>query len=353
MWDKRKDLQNTVNWLPNTMQQLGVSRITGVGHYLPDQIVLSEDLMNEFRSESRFGLSPRYLSALVGIKERRWASDDTLPSDLAIAASRDAIQKAGINPQDIDCILFCGIERDWQEPATAHRVQFELGAGKATCFDLTNACHGFMNGISVADAFIASGTARVCLVCTGEVGSRASKSILRQLCKPDLSHEELKFLLGGLTAGDAGGAMIVQRSEDRSGFQRFKFESAGQYADLCFYSKAANDEIYGEMHMQEICEETLAFHANSIEETYSSLSWRPEDVDCLMSHQVGTKVHRQVCRITGVAKEKAPCIVDTTGNIASATIPALFSLYPPRKNDKVLIISSGSGMTIGQSALMA
>ncbi|MFK8019814.1 MAG: ketoacyl-ACP synthase III [Pseudomonadales bacterium] len=335
------------------MEQLAVSKIAGVGHYFPDEVVSSDDLMEEFNSESRFGLPARYLSKLAGIEQRRWSPAGTRPSSLAIKACEQAIENAGIQPSDIDCVIYCGIERDWQEPATAHAVQHAIGASQASCFDLSNACHGFMNGISVADAFIATGSARICLLCTGEIGSHASRSILRQLKEPRCGKEEMKFLLGGLTVGDAGGAMILKHSQDLAGFRSFKFQSAGAFTDLCFYSRAANDDIYGEMHMEEIVKETLDRHADSIEETYQSLNWTPTDVDTLFSHQVGARVHKDVCRITGIEREKAPTIVDRYGNIMSATIPALFSLYPPQKGDKVLIISSGSGLTIGQSAMLA
>lgn len=335
------------------MQQSAVSRIVGVGHYFPSQIVRSDDLMMAFNSESRFGLPVRYLSSLVGIKERRWSEPGTKPSFLALEACTQALRMANISARQIDCVLYCGIERDVKGSSTAQRIQSELGSTRANFLDVTNACHGFMNGLSIADALIANKTAITCLVCTGEIGSSASRSILRQLQDPHCSKDDLKVLLGGLTAGDAGAAMILQASKDGSGFQRFKFESAGEYTHLCHYTRAANGEIRGEMHMEEICKETLAFHSRCIDETYEALGWSPRDVATLFSHQVGTRVHRNVCRMTGIDSERAPMTIQRYGNIASATIPVLFSLNPPSKGDKVIIISSGSGMTIGQSAFAA
>ncbi len=335
------------------MRQQAVSEPIGVGHYFPDEIVRSDDLMSAFDSEGRFGLPTRYLSTLAGIDERRWAPSGTKPSSLAIEASQVAIERAEISPNEIDCILYCGIERDWQEPATAHQVQHTLGATRAMCFDIGNACHGFMNGLSVADAFIANGTASVCLVCTGEVGSVVARQFVEQLKQPNCRKADLKLLIGGLTVGDAGAAMVLRRAEGSGGFMQFKFESNGAYTHLCQYSHAANDEIYGEMHMEEICKATLSFQADTIGEAYRSLAWNPSDVDHLICHQVGSRAHRQVCRLAEVSPDCAPLSVRQFGNIASATIPALISLNPPAKGDKVLILSSGSGMTIGQSAMIA
>lgn len=335
------------------MQQNGVSEPIGLGHYLPENIVRSDDLMSAFDSERRFGLPTRYLSTLAGIDERRWAPVGTMPSSLAIEASIRAIEQAGLTPQDIDCVLYCGIERDWQEPATAHSVQYELGAHNAMCLDLGNACHGFMNGLGVADAFIGSGSADVCLVCTGEVGSVVARQFVEQLNQPNCTKDNLKLLLGGLTVGDAGAAMVVRRSESDAGFKRFKFESDGAHTQLCQYKRAANDEIYGEMHMEEICKVTLAFQSRTIDETYNAMDWSPDHVSSLICHQVGRRAHRQVCRLAGINPDRAPTTINQFGNIASATIPVLLSLNPPAKGDKVLILSSGSGMTIGQSTLIA
>ena len=105
--------------------------------------------------------------------------------------------------------------------------------------------------------------------------------------------------------------------------------------------------------MEEICKATLSFQANTIGDTYESLAWRPSDVDRLICHQVGSRAHRQVCRLADVSPDCAPVSVRQFGNIASATIPVLISLNPPAKGDKVLILSSGSGMTIGPSAMIA
>ncbi|MEM8499169.1 MAG: ketoacyl-ACP synthase III [Pseudomonadota bacterium] len=335
------------------MRQKAVSESIGVGHYFPDEVIKSDDLMSAFDSEKRFGLPSRYLTTLVGIEERRWAPAGTMPSTLAIEASAMAIERANISPGEIDCVIYCGIERDWQEPATAHQVQNVLGASGASCFDVSNACHGFMNGLGIADAFIANGTANICLVCTGEVGSVVVRKLLEQMKQPNCRKSDLKVLIGGLTAGDAGAAMILRRAEGPAGFKQFKFQSNGAYTHLCQYNHAANDEIYGEMHMEEICKATLSLQANTIHETYRSLEWSPSDVDRLICHQVGSRAHRQVCRLADVSPDCAPVSVRQFGNIASATIPVLISLNPPSKGDKVLILSSGSGLTIGQSAMIA
>lgn len=117
--------------------------------FLPPQHITTEELMTEFDAERRYGLSTRYLSTLVGVDELRYAQPDTQPSSLDIAAALDAIADARIDPSAIDHIVYCGIERDYIEPATAHIIQERIGASNAVCYDVTNTCHGFIIGIPV------------------------------------------------------------------------------------------------------------------------------------------------------------------------------------------------------------
>ena len=334
------------------MEQTGSTKIVGMGHYLPPQRVKSSELMEQFDSERRFGIRSRYLSALVGVDECRHAEPDTPPSTLAIKASHEALQKGNIDPAQIDYVIYCGIERDWQEPATAHRIQAEIGAYNATCFDVTNACHGFMNGLAIADAFIAAGGAETCLVCTGEVGSKAAMDVLRSLQKDNYTKDDLRLVIGALTLGDAGAAMLVQRSTDSTGFKKFRFNSAGEHAKLCYYNRSSDGSWDGEMHMEDISTEVVAWHRRTIQQTYDQLGWQPSDVKSLFLHQFGARPHRRFCQLADIDVEKAPATLSKLGNIASATIPVTMSLNPPAIGDNVLVLSSGSGLSIGQTGLV-
>ncbi|MGI9287185.1 MAG: ketoacyl-ACP synthase III [Pseudomonadales bacterium] len=333
------------------MEQNGSTKIVSMGHYLPPQRVKSSELMEEIDSERRFGVRSHFLSALIGVEERRYAPADAPPSALAIEASIDALRRSSIRPADIDYVIYCGIERDWQEPATAHRVQSEVGAYNATCFDVTNACHGFMNGLAIADAFIGTGSAETCLVCTGEVGSKVAKDIIRQLRDEPCTKDHFKLQVGALTLGDAGAAMIVQRSNNDCGFKKFRFSSGGEHAELCYYNKSRNGTVNGAMHMKEISAELVAWHKEAINQTYEQLGWRPDDVKSLFLHQLGARPHKWFCELADIDVSRAPATLPKLGNIASATIPVTMCLNPPDIGDNVLVLSSGSGVSIGQTGL--
>lgn len=335
-----------------TMEQTGHSQVSGLGSYLPKQVIQSDDLMDAFDSERRFGIPKRYLSTLVGIKERRFASDGSSPSDLAIEASLNAIESAGIDATEIDYVIYCGIDRDWIEPATAHRVQHEVGASNAACFDVTNACHGMMNGLAIGDAFIGAKGAATILVCTAELGSTTTKSALDLLNKPDISKERVKSLLAGLTLGDAGGAMIIRASENHRGFRRFVFGSAGKHTGLCYMDKDESGRKEGHVDMQAICTEAISYHQELIENTYEKLNWSPNDVNSLVLHQAGLKPHKQLSKVADIDLKRAPETISKLGNLASATIPVVLDLNRPAANDNVLILSTGSGLSVGQTGLV-
>jgi len=247
------------------MNILSVTKIAGVGSYLPKQVVKSDDLMAEVKSQ-RFGIAENYMSSQIGIKERRIAESGAKPSDLATLASESALSNSGVGADEIDLIIFSGITRDYDEPSTAHNVQKNLGAVNASCFDVSNACLGFMTALSVADSYIAAGAADTILVCTGETSSHTMEEFL-PLLRDTKKKSEFKAKLGVLTIGDAGGAMVVQRDESNEhGWNWKKIQSQGQHAELCYYTRGKTG-VEGQMVMDRICAITLKRHIELFELT--------------------------------------------------------------------------------------
>lgn len=329
----------------------GNTEILGIGGYIPKQVIHSEDILENLKSEDRFGIRHDFINNIMGIDERRVAEQSENPSDLAIKAAEIALKDSGVESSDIDLIIFCGIDRDWQEPATAHRVQQLLGAYKAICFDVTNACHGFMNGISIADAMIATGSVETALICTGEKPSDVMYDAIGLLENTE-DRDDLKKWIGGLTVGDAGGAMILNRSHSQSGFKQFNFSSNGKHTNLCYYKYDKSGDIEGQMIMTSISSEMIAFHQSMIHGTYDGLFWSPDEIDTLICHQVGQKPHKQMASVAKIGIEKAPITYRHLGNITSATIPVNLYYNRPNKGDKVLILGAGSGLSVSQTGMV-
>lgn len=327
------------------MESKGFSKISGIGAYLPSKIVTSEELMLEAQCR-KFGVPETFLARASGIKQRRFSDSSESYADLAILASRVAIKDAGVDPLDIDMILFCGIDRDCPEPSTAHIVQKELGANNAECLDISNACLGVLNGLSVANSYIGIGSAETILICTGEKPSNVTFDILRQL-KQTIDKKVFRKLLGALTVGDAGGAFLVTKKKGQQGCEYLRFKSQGQYSDLCYY-KYTPEGIEFEMMMEEISGEMVNFHESEIKKTYKKLNWLPNTLHKLYCHQVGSGPHNKMATIAGQPLIKAPITYESYGNLTSATFPVNMFLNRPKVGEKTLLLGAGSGLSICQ-----
>ena len=143
-----------------------MSRVVGVGGYLPARIVANAEL------EARLDTSDAWISERTGILQRHVAADGELTSDLAIAAARGALAEAAIAPGEIDLIVLATTTPDETFPATAVRVQAALGCGRAIAFDIQAVCSGFVYALAVADNFLRVGQARTALVIGAETFSR-------------------------------------------------------------------------------------------------------------------------------------------------------------------------------------
>ncbi len=331
------------------MEMKGFLKITGVGAYLPSQIVTSDDLMREAQCNN-FDVSSDFLRRFSGIEERRFANAEDNPSDLATHAAKMAIDHAGIDAKDIDQVLFCGIERDRAEPATAHTVADNLGIEGADCFDISNACHGIMSGLLSANGTIGIGAAENILICTGEKPSNVTYDILRQLKG---SHDKALFkkLMGGLTVGDAGGALLVSRTQPEEGCKLMKFNSISKYRDYCYY-KHTNAGVEFQMEMSKISNAVVQMHREMIDDTYSKLGWTSDSIAKVYCHQAGEKPHIKMAELARQPLNKAPITYKKLANLTSATIAVNMHLNPPNYGDRVLIMGAGSGIAGSQVGLI-
>ena len=329
------------------------SYISTIDYYLPNQKVKTKDMMLEAKPE-RLGFSETMIEDLIGVKEVRHATEMEAPSTLAINAAEKAIAKFEGNPDDIGLIVFCGIDRDYIEPSTAHVVQAKLGLKKAICFDITNACLGFMTGIQVARSAINMEPDKHVLVCTGEHSSQFSKIFLPQL-QNATKHEQFLNKIGALTLGDAGVAAIISPSKSESHFVGLNFVSKGELSKLCHVSHK-DGEYTGQMKMREICNAGLRLHKKLLPESLSNFDLKQEDVNCFITHQVGQVAWDGFSRLLGFSEGIMTKTFDILGNITSATFGVNYALAleqnQVKKGDILFGAMAGSGLTICQIALI-
>ena len=326
------------------------SYIYAASAYIPKEIVKSEDLMDELKSETKFGIPRTLINEKLGIFERRFVTQqENKHSYLASQAAQKLIIESKIDVKDIDCVIYCGIERDYNEPATAHVVQSNIGI-YGFAFDISNACHGFCDGMLIADSFIKRGYNAILLV-TSEISSNITKLAINHINK---NPQNFESMYGALTVGDAGGSMLITSypSIVNLKFLEFNMMSVSKYYKLCNY-QLSSEKADGQMIMNQICVRTLSFHKNLLSHTLNKLKW--ERPDYLITHQVGKIPHQRFSKMTGVNIKNMSKTYPLLGNIASATIPVNITRTLKRCNvefKKLLIMGAGSGIAISQIGLM-
>ncbi len=268
---------------------------------------------------------------------------------MAVPAAKKALKQSGINRNEVDMVLFCGIERDFSEPATAHIIQKKLGLSAKYAFDISNACFGFMDGIYLASNLIDNGTINFALIVTGEVPTKVLNKVVGDM-KKGISLKEVKKIIGALSVGDAGGAVILGRSHDNSGFDFFNYISNSQHAKKCFYGFDQQGNMIGEMIMDRISAVMLKHHANLIEDTLKQCGWK--EFDWMLSHQIGRRPFDRISKMPGVKPRKMIKTYDRLGNITTATFPVSFNKLSKnvkvKSGDRIGGAFAGSGMAIGQ-----
>jgi 3-oxoacyl-(acyl-carrier-protein) synthase III len=327
-------------------------KICSSGVYFPEEIVKSDDLFAEINSESQYDIPCDWMSSVMGISERRMAPDTAKPSDLAIPAARQALANAGeVDPQDIDLVIFCGIERDQSEPATAHTIQNALGLNARYTFDIANACFGFVDAMQIATNYIRCGIVRNALITTGEVPTRVLKAAVRQL-KGGVDIKTARNIIGALSVGDAGGAVVLGATpkNSKSGFELFNTVSYSSHVDKCIYKQREDGSIEGQMLMGLIAGAIVKSHFGLINDTLKQLGW--SEFDWLLSHQIGQRPFDKLSRLEGVQPGKMVKTLDKFGNITSATFPVNFHKLAEsgevKQGDRVGGCFAGSGLVIGQ-----
>lgn len=319
--------------------------IIGTGSYVPEQIVTNKDL------EKIIDTNDEWIVTRTGISERRRAESHMATSDMSVFAAQKAIETAGITPQDIDLIIVATITPDMIFPSTACLIQERLGAVKASAFDLSAACTGFIYGLSVASQFIATGMYKYVLV----VGAETLSRILNPTDRNTL-----------ILFGDGAGAAVLGSVEAGSGFLSFELGSDGSGANL-LYQEAGGSRVPASLETVEKGKHYVVMYGNDVfkfavrimgEASLKALEkagLTKECVDYLVPHQANIRIVDAAVRRLQLPTDKVYINLDKYGNMSGASIPvALDEAYRNKKikkGDRVLLVGFGAGLTWGASVL--
>lgn len=309
--------------------------IKGVGAYLPTKRLTNTDL------EKMVQTSDAWIRERTGIQERRIAADNELTSDLARQAALEALQDAGLMASDIDLIILATTTPDDTFPATACKVQQQLGMTGGFAFDIQAACSGFLYALSVADAYITQGRVHRVLVIGAETLSRIVDWSDRNTC---------------VLFGDGAGAVILEGSADKtdSGILSVLLRSDGRYRDLLLSSGGVSrTQTAGFIHMEgrEVFRHAVENMAQIAKDVLQHQRLTPADIDYLVPHQANVRIIEATRTKLGLPADKVILTLQQQGNTSAASIPlALHTGIRSgriQRGDLLLLESMGGGLTWG------
>ncbi|MDH1673090.1 beta-ketoacyl-ACP synthase III [Comamonas aquatica] len=285
------------------------ARITGTGSYLPPRRLTNHDLAAEL-AERGIETSHEWIVERTGIEARHFADAATSSSDLALEASRKALEAAGLTPQDIDLIIVATSTPDMVFPSTACILQNKLGANGCAAFDVQAVCSGFVYALTVADAMIRSGGARRALVVGAEVFSRILDFNDRTTC---------------VLFGDGAGAVVLEAS-DAPGILASDLHADGSHVGiLCVPGNVSGGEVLGSplltMDGQAVFKLAVGVLEKAARATLEKAGKTDADIDWLIPHQANIRIMQSTARKLKLPMDKVIVTVDQHGNTSAASIP--------------------------------
>ena len=326
------------------------SKITGLGYYLPENVVTNDDLSKFMET------TDEWIQERTGIKERRWIdpkSGDTT-SNMGVKASKIAIERADLNKEDIDFIIFATLSPDMYFPGGGVRVQDMLGIPTIGALDVRNQCSGFIYSLSVADQFIKTGMYKNILV----IGSENHSGGLEKSTRGR-----------GVTVifGDGAGAAVVSRCNEKDkGILSSHLHSEGKHArelmldgpntgrwvpEIIAENDPNDESYYPYMNGQFVFKNAVTRFSEVINEGLDANDLKKEDIDMLIPHQANLRIAQFTQKKFQLSDDKVYNNIMSYGNTTAASIIiALTEAWEKGKikeNDLVVLAAFGAGFTWG------
>jgi 3-oxoacyl-[acyl-carrier-protein] synthase-3 len=314
------------------------SVLSGSGAYLPEKVLTNDDLAKILDTDDE------WIVARSGIRKRHIAADGQLTSDLALQAAQRALEDAGCGADEVDLIVLATATPDETFPATATRVQAELGMTRGAAFDVQAVCSGFVYGLAIADNFIKAGQAKRVLVIGAETFSR----IL------DWQDRGTAVLFG-----DGAGAVVLEAGEGEGttndrGILCTKIHSDGRHHDLLYVDGGpSSSKQVGNLRMQgrEVFRHAVKNLAAVVHETLDEVGLTTQDLDWLVPHQANKRILDSTAKKLGLSPEGVIVTVEEHANTSAASVP--LALDQGRKDGRIqagqliLMEAMGAGFTWG------
>lgn len=319
--------------------------ILGTGHSYPEGILTNADL------EKIVETSDEWITSRTGIKQRRKAAPGEYTSQFAVRASQEAIDRAGIDPNEIDLILCATVTPDQILPATACLIQAQLGANKAAAMDIVAACSGFLYGLSIANPMIGTGQIKYALVIGAELLTRYVDYTDRSTC---------------ILFGDGAGAAILGPVEEGRGILAARIRSDGRFEEQLYApgggtkggftaETIARGDHFFKMKGHEVFKVAVRSMSEISRGVLCEAGLKTEDIDLFIPHQANQRITDAVANALNVDESKVFSNIAKHGNTSSASIPIgldeCVETGRIKKDDVILMASFGGGFTWGAVAM--
>ena len=323
------------------------SKISGLGFYVPDNVVTNDDLSKIMDTNDE------WIQERTGIQERRHIirGEDTTTT-MGVKAAKIAIERSGLSNDDIDFIVFATISPDYYFPGPGVELQKELGLKTIGALDIRNQCSGFVYALSVADQFIKTGMYKNILVVASEVQSLGLDMTTRGR---------------GVSVifGDGAGAAVLSRSNDDSRILSTHLHSEGEHAkelavlapgmggrwvtDILEDNNPDDESYYPYMNGQFVFKHAVVRFSEVINEGLQANNLKVSDIDTLIPHQANLRISQFIQKKFGLNDEQVFNNIQKYGNTTAASIPiALTEAWEQgkiKKGDTVVLAAFGSGFT--------
>jgi 3-oxoacyl-[acyl-carrier-protein] synthase-3 len=326
------------------------SRILGIGMAVPKRIVTNHDLAAKMET------SHEWIVERTGIEQRHWVEEGETGCSLATAASQQAMERAKVDPKDIDLIIYATLSPDFFFPGTAVFVQRALGMKEIPCLDIRQQCTGFIYGLSIADAYIRTGMFKNILMIGSEVHSTG--------LDVSTAGRDITVLFG-----DGAGAVVIGRATDEQHMiLSTHIHADGSEAEILWteypasarhprISEAAMAERghYPVMNGKKVFKHAVTRMPQAIMEGMVANNITLADVDMMIPHQANLRINQMVAQMIGMPPEKVHNTIMKWGNTTAASIPMCMydaiELGKIKEGNLVCLVAFGAGLTWGSAFL--
>lgn len=317
------------------MNKTFYASLKSIASFVPENSVSNDDLKNTYNLDT----NDEWITKRTGIKSRFFASDNKFSSDLGYEASKIALKRANLSPNDIDLIICGTLSPDYLTmPSTAAIISYKLGIENKPSFDISSACSGFIYLLSIAKAYIESGIYNNILI----VGAEKTSSVI------DFNDRGTCILFG-----DGAGAAVISRCEDiKKSILDVNINANGKYADLL---ATPRDTSKLQMRGNEVFKLAVKTLASDAKDIMKRNNIRSNDITFFIPHQANLRIINAVGEMLDIDSAKIVLTVHKYGNTSAASIPmAIDEIYNNKmlKNGDLLLLDAfGGGLTWGSSLL--